>query len=119
MFKNYLIIYMLILSFSSFAHPDGIYILNGQDKATVTFKSLKRCPKIKGAMRGGLRSLIFSDQAKKNPYLFISGNYVEVHPDDGEEYIMTDSRCIPDSRKVMVPATRNTFGDFSLKRKQR
>lgn len=104
---------MLFISSAALAHPDGTYILDGKENVTVTFKHLGKCPTDKNSMKGGVKSLTFTEDAEKEPYNFISGHYVEIHSDEGEEYVRTTDKCVP----VGVPASRSEFGGFSLKRK--
>lgn len=115
-----LIISLLFVSTAALAHPNGTYILDGKENAELTFKIFKgqKCPDIEGALRGSLRAIIFSESAENEPYNFKSHFYVETHDEGSDEYyVQTNDNCVPVEPSVKIPASRNKFGDFSLKRK--
>lgn len=109
-------ILFLILASMAFAHPNGSYKIDNRSDVLVTFEVIGRCAAGDDALSGSLRTLTFSSKAEDAPYLFKSGYYVEVHSTDGEEYIQTDDSCRPKQPRQAIPATRRTFGDYSLAR---
>lgn len=111
-----MMIFLLLLSANAFSHPNGVYVIDDNKEATLTFKLIKRCPKVPGALRGGLRSLEFSEAAQAQPYNFINGFYVERHTDE-EVYTQTDESCVPLEQTNEYPASRQTFNSFTLERK--
>lgn len=98
------------------AHPNGTYTIDGDEDISVTFEFVERCPAVPGAMRGGLRTLTFSEGAEVEPYNFVTGYYVEAHTEAGETYFMTDENCVPVEENIAVEASRSTFGGYSLQR---
>ena len=116
--RKLLIISILAFASPLFAHPDGTYTIDGDEAVTVTFEFIGRCPDVPGALPGGLRTLSFSDAAELEPYLFVGGNYVEIHEGRQEIYVLTDDQCVPFEERVEIPASRRTFAGFSLARQR-
>ena len=108
---------LLLFSSIGFAHPNGKYEIDNDPEVQVTFKFIERCPTdVEGAMRGGLRTLTFTEKATLPPYEFVGGYYVEIHDAAGEVYIQTDADCVPLRDGLEIPASRSTFDGFPLKR---
>ena len=103
----------LILSSMAFSHPDGTYVINGDKAVTVTFKKLQKCPAIAGAMKGSLRTLVFSEVAQAQPYSFVNGYFVEIHKGAKEFYVQTDENCIS-KETISYEASHDTFDVYTL-----
>jgi len=116
--KKLLMLLMALSSSLAIAHPNGLYEIDGDRDVTVEFQFLKRCPtNVEGALRGGLRLLTFSEKASVEPYLFATSHFVEIHTSEGGEvYLETDQNCVPIEEGQEIPADRNHFADYSLKR---
>jgi hypothetical protein len=114
--KLFALVTSILLSTSAFAHPNGTYKINEDANVTVTFNVISRCPVVTGALTGSLRSLTFSELALEEPYLFIDGNYVEIHEGQQEVYVNTDENCVPVTDGPRIEASRNTFGGYALQR---
>jgi len=116
--------YMKLLAFfaaalfatTALAHPNGTYKIDDNADVTVTFLVVGRCPAVDGALTGSLRTLTFSELALAEPYLFVEGNYVEIHEGQQEVYVNTDENCVPMTDGARIEASRNTFGGYALQR---
>jgi hypothetical protein len=101
----------------AFAHRNGVYVINENADATVTFAVIGRCPEdVEGAMRGSLRTLTFSEVAQAEPYSFVTGNYVETHIGQQEVYVQTNEQCLPVDEGERIEATGTTIREYSLRR---
>ena len=114
--KIYVLITAALLSTAALGHPNGTYKIDDDVNTTVTFKVIGRCPDVAGALTGSLRTLTFSERALTEPYLFVDGNYVEIHEGQQEIYVNTDESCVPITDGPRIEASRNTFGDYALQR---
>ena len=114
--KRLAVLCILLSSPYLLAHPNGTYQIDGDEDVTVTFEYLNRCPSVDGAMRGGLRTLTFSELAEQEPYSFTTSYFVETHVGSEEIYIETNEQCIPIENGQEIRASRNTFGEFELQR---
>lgn len=114
--KKLLVFGFLALSTTAVAHPNGTYEIDHNADATVTFAVVSRCPAVQGALAGSLRTLTFSEVAAAEPYLFVTGNYVEKHIGSEEVYVQTDEQCVPVQDGDEIPASRSTFAGYALRR---
>lgn len=115
---SFMLLTLTILSGGpALAHKPGFYEIDKNTDARVLFQVFGKCPKVKGALQGKLRTFTFSELATSSRYKYISGFYVETHPSKGKEvYIMTDYNCIPLKEEVGLVATKKSLGDFSIQR---
>ncbi|MCX6119319.1 MAG: hypothetical protein NT027_17405 [Proteobacteria bacterium] len=111
------ILWSIACASSAFAHPPGVYRLDGNDLATVTFKMIGRCPvENPNSLKGVKRSLTFSDDAIAAPYNFTSGVYVEIHEGTQEVYVQVSDTCVPVQDGSKVLASHDTFNGFSIEK---
>jgi hypothetical protein len=109
--------FLLLIPTFAFAHRSGVYVIDGNTDAKVTFAVVGRCQEdVEGALRGSLRTLTFSEVAQADPYSFVTGNYVETHVGQQEVYVQTNEQCLEVDDGEHIEATGTTIRTFSLRR---
>jgi len=120
---------LVFISTSVFAHRPGFYQIDGQKEAQVVFhKSGLKCGlDIEGAeeKEGYLRLFVFSETATLQPYAYESGFYVEVHFENEEgqmieHYVKVDyydaesNRCVHSPKTTKLFAENGKLGNFGI-----
>ena len=113
--RSLLLLTALIMSATAIAHPNGKYIIAGNSNATMEFKFVGICP-AGGDLSGAKRSIQFSSVARKAPYSFVNGIYVETFVDGDEVYVRVNDDCTIHEDEVEVIAEHDSFGGFEIER---